>query len=377
MSRLIEFVVRRSGMAGFLREAWLRDVRSEWQQTARQWKKGPGREVANLSREMARLQKSIAELNDRLQEVDGRQRTFERQATRTAVAAKLDAEQQDLVAKLPEMLDAPRILEHVRAAVAKAPLLEDPFPHCLVSDVLPRETYRLMRRAIPPVVFFGDADPIKQNLRIPIDKGPALATQVWHFVDDVVAHQGIVPVVMQRFAPHLARHYAAVFGPAFVEQAAALPQAPSGGRVMLRRPGYRLAPHRDPKRAVLTCLLYLANWGDDEAYGTELYRVHGEQESSYVQTYYPEQDGARCELVARVPYRPNSMLVFINGTGAHGAHIPADAPASLERFAYQFYVGPSSEDLAALVAALPDERRLLWRDKAEVAQPNNRHPGHP
>jgi hypothetical protein len=368
MSRLLEFVVRRSGMAGFLRDAWLRDVQRERQETARRWKEGPGKDVANLSRDMARLQKSNAEMHARLQEVDGRQGRFERQTTRTAVAAKLDVEQRDVLARLPEMLDAPRILEHVQAAVAKAPLLEDPFPHCLVSDVLPREIYQLVRRAIPPAVFFGDADPIKQNLRIPIDKGPALATRVWHFVDDVVAHQAIVPAVAQRFAPHLARHYATVFGPAFVERAAALPQAPSGGRIMLRRPGYRLDPHRDPKRAVLTCLLYLANWGDDEAYGTELYRVHGERESSYVQTYYPEQDGARCELVARVPYRPNSMLVFINGTGAHGAHIPADAPASLERFAFQFYVGPSSEDLAALVAALPDERRRLWRDKAEVTQ---------
>jgi hypothetical protein len=185
-----------------------------------------------------------------------------------------------------------------------------------------------------------------------------------------VAHQAIVPAVTQRFARHLERHYATVFGPSFVERAAALPQAPSGGRVMLRRPGYRLAPHRDPKRAVLTCLFYLANPGDDEAYGTDLYRVHGEQESSYVQTYYPEQDGARCELVERVPYRPNSMLVFINGTGAHGATIPAEAPPSLERFAYQFYVGPSSDDLAALVACLPEERRLQWRDKAEVTQAN-------
>jgi hypothetical protein len=132
---------------------------------------------------------------------------------------------------------------------------------------------------------------------------------------------------------------------------------------MLRRPGYQLKPHRDPKRTMLTCLLYLARPGDDQAYGTELYRVDDERESSYTQTYYPEEEGCRCELVRTVPYRPNSMLVFLNGRGAHGARIPPDAPPALERFAYQFYVGPGGDELAALIAELPREKRDLWQDK--------------
>ena len=37
---------------------------------------------------------------------------------------------------------------------------------------------------------------------------------------------------------NLQRHYDTIFGPAFRERAALMPQAVSGGRVMLRRPGY-------------------------------------------------------------------------------------------------------------------------------------------
>lgn len=42
---------------------------------------------------------------------------------------------------------------------------------------------------------------------------------------------------------------------------------------MLRRPGYRLPPHVDPKRRLLTGILYLARPGDSDEYGTQFYRV--------------------------------------------------------------------------------------------------------
>jgi len=135
---------------------------------------------------------------------------------------------------------------------------------------------------------------------------------------------------------------------------------------MLRRPGYHLAPHRDPKRSIATCLLYLAQPGDRDVYGTEIYRVVDDGEASYTQTYYPEQDGRRCELVKVIPYRPNTMLAFLNSRGAHGASIPPDAPADLERYTCQFYLGPESTSLSALIDALPPGRQALWRSKAET-----------
>jgi hypothetical protein len=147
-----------------------------------------------------------------------------------------------------------------------------------------------------------------------------------------------------------------------------MPQAPSGGRIMLRRAGYHLAPHRDPKRSMVTCLMYLATKADQEQYGTEIYRVTGDRESSYMQTYYPEQHGARCELVKVVPFRANSMLVFVNTCGAHGARIPADAPPELERYSYQFYVGPGLDELASLIADLPPDRQAMWRDRKHDAE---------
>jgi hypothetical protein len=109
--------------------------------------------------------------------------------------------------------------------------------------------------------------------------------------------------------------------------------------------------------------LYFARELDRESYGTEIYRVYDDGEAGYTETYYPEQEGRRCELVKVVPYRPNTMLAFLNTHGAHGATIPTDAPPTLERYSVQYYFGPTAETLTALTNDLPAERQRLWRSK--------------
>jgi hypothetical protein len=171
---------------------------------------------------------------------------------------------------------------------------------------------------------------------------------VWGVFDDVI-RQSIRVTVRDKFEAPLQRHFDEVFGPAFREQANAMPQSAQAGRLMLRVPGYHLDPHRDPKHTLLTCLLYLARPGDSESYGTQIFRVTGDTDASYQQTYYPAQEG----------------LVFLNSRGAHGATIPADAPAGLERYSYQFYVAPLNDTLSALIKSLPAHRRVRWRSKPE------------
>jgi len=60
------------------------------------------------------------------------------------------------------------------------------------------------------------------------------------------------------------------------------------------------------------------------------------------------------------------MLVFLNSSGAHGATIPADAGADLERLSYQFYVAPENAALGELIRTLPRERRTMWQNKNKL-----------
>jgi hypothetical protein len=100
---------------------------------------------------------------------------------------------------------------------------------------------------------------------------------------------------------------------------------------------------------VVTCLIYFARPGDDESYGTTFYRIDGSPVIDRLNTFYPEQQGHRCDLVKTAPFRPNTAVAFVNAGGAHGADIPKSAPAETTRYAYQFYVSPEPTALAALI----------------------------
>jgi hypothetical protein len=113
---------------------------------------------------------------------------------------------------------------------------------------------------------------------------------------------------------------------------------------------------------MITCLFYLARPGDDERWGTELYAVENDDDAPSVKPFWI--DAARCRLVQEVRFRPNRMLMFLNSRGAHGAHIPPDAePATLERYAYQFRIGPRGAWVNALIDSLPDEMKASWEGK--------------
>ena len=326
-----------------------------------------GIEVARLLRkDLHRLTKRIEQLEESQRKSTELARRADRASMQVQHVSVLNRRQQQSIEQLPVLLNEERIVDHVRRAVAAAPLLTDPYEHVVVERVLPDDVYDLLISAIPPVVFFDDRDPIKQNLWFPMEYGPTLSSTAWDFMDDVITRLAIRPAVIEKFHDPLQRYFASVFGAAFTERANALPQSASGGRLMLRRPGYHLGPHRDPKRSILTCLLYLARDGDSDTYGTQIFRVVDDEDAGYKQTYYPEEEGRTCELVKVVPFRRNAMLVSLNSRGAHGATIPPDAPADLERYTYQFYVAPQREALSALVKSLPAAQRAKWRSKAQV-----------
>ena len=118
---------------------------------------------------------------------------------------------------------------------------------------------------------------------------------------------------------------------------------------MLRRPGYHLEPHLDPRRVMVTCLLYFARPGDDLSFGTQFFSVSEAPRIDQTKTFYPRESGYTCTLEKTVPFAPNTAVAFLNaGAAAHGATIPETAPADTKRYAYQFYISPDPAALAAI-----------------------------
>ena len=317
------------------RKAWTRDVDVR---------------VKELRQQLASLQAELAGL---------------RRSHRRLVITEWHARRAPLLPALDERLNADAIGAHVTDAITRATMCDAPTTHMVVEDVLPAEFYRLLAEAIPPAELFPDRDPVKTDYEMDtLDAAPELTRRVWRFFDQEIVARMLAPAVRARVHDAVVDHYAETGGREFGERAAAIPHRTVAGRIQLRRPGYHLRPHLDPKRVAITGLLYFPQPGDSEAFGTQLFTVDRPFVASGMKTFFPEDEGLTCTLARTVPYRANTMLAFVNSRAAHGATLPTDAPL-LERYAFQFYVKPDDGQLSKLLRDLPDDARRTWGELAE------------
>ena len=152
-----------------------------------------------------------------------------------------------------------------------------PFPHLMIDRLLPAAAFDVLLEAIPPEEFFDGEDPRHRDLKGPARSPlPPFSKAIWSSLSrDVVA--GVLgPALAERFRPFAADSLGVSVGEEFVDEALALPLETRGLRIMLRRPGWELPPHLDPRDQFMTTLLYLARPDEPEQYGTQLFRVHRE-----------------------------------------------------------------------------------------------------
>ena len=244
-----------------------------------------------------------------------------------------------LISQLESRFPVPTVAAHVQQVIAHSPMMHDPYPHVVLEDVLPDALHALLYETLPPQDFWRAGREKRQNWTIGEDLAPLRTSAAWRFMDDLVVPGALLPALTTMFESYLQSQQGH-------ERSAAgdgrLTYERSGGRLMLRHPGYHFEPHLDPRRALLTGLFYLGRPEDSHDYGTKLFRSNGTIPDPEMRrgVYYPLREGATCELVKTIPSRPNSMLVFASRIGLHGADIPADAqPPTLERYTYQFYIG--------------------------------------
>lgn len=310
-------------------------------------------------REIRELQESVARLTTELATVTRR----ERQLRAIALA---DGGLERKSRRLDQLLERDIIAAHVGAAVAAAPLHDDPFPYAVVDGILPDALYNALIDGLPPAELFSDRAINKQQLVVPLELGPEYSRRVWGYMADTVVPEIIAPALLEKFRAHATAWLTQNFPAAGANPIDSIPMTCSDGRILLRRPGYYIPPHRDPKWGFITCLMYLARRGDSERWGTQLHRVAGDDEARGARPHWIDE--AKCEPVEHIAFRRNRALVFLNSVGAHSAHIPADAdPPDLERYAYQFRIGASADAIKSLVDGLPADRRAVWAGKGSRA----------
>lgn len=314
------------------------------------------RDAGELSNRIGDVNARIAELTEQVE------RLLVRESQLRAVAAA-DAALHDACSELPAVCHEEVISAHVREAIARSPLITEPLPYMVVENVFPQAFYDVLIRAIPPYEMFADRPRNKQQLKVPLAYGPAYSRAVWKFLVGIALEHAFQPAIVDKFRVPLAAWIAREW-PELAPDPLGSPMKlhSTDGRILLRGRGYRIQPHRDPKWGFLTVLLYLKRPGDSERWGTQIYAVDDDAPADGIAPHWI--DPARCRLAADVPFRSNTALVFQNSCGAHGASIPDDAePADLQRYIYQFRIGPTKTAIEALVNMLPPHRRPAWEGK--------------
>ena len=255
--------------------------------------------------------------------------------------------------------DPDRIRSHVANAVAAAPLASEPFPHVLIDKLLPENAYHQLVKAIPPRVFFEHLDLNHQEVMVPSDLAPLLSREIWAAFYDRVVTDALVPGLVDKFREPLDRLVCRYWpthqslGDANIRLELLM------SRILLRRPGYVINPHRDPRWAFVTCLVYLPPRNAQRFFGTQLCAVRREPEHRSHGALW--MDDTDVEAVKSVPGHPNTALAFVNGTGAHRASIPEDVASDTERHLYQLQLGPSVASQRRLLASMPADEAARWR----------------
>lgn len=181
--------------------------------------------------------------------------------------------------------------------MAGSQVVMEPFPHMVVEGALSSTDYRDLHLGWDTASLL-----------------PGLAART--------AKENRAPVADFTWKPSLAARLSAAFG---------VEGTPTIGRYMLRRKGYVLKPHIDPPNFLLTVLHYLPKDGQREDIGTIIYRT---SEAAYHHDTGAEYFTCACEPVIVVPFKPNTLLAFLNTPySAHGTFVfPED------RLAYQWHI---------------------------------------
>jgi hypothetical protein len=340
----------------------VKELRQQATQHAEQQRRGFDALGAQLADVRAALSTQLTALTAELQALRGEHDRLQRREAQLRAVLQREAVLEAEEAGLAAALRTDGLHAHVQAAVAAAPMRTVPCPYIVIDNVLPPALYQAIITGLPPSEIFNEQPHNKAQARVPFALAPAYSRRVWRHMVDTVVPEVLRPVLIERFRDVLDAWVRQSFPGLDDAGRRALEYVASDGRLLMRTRGYRIPPHRDPRWGFLTGILYLAKPDDDQRWGTQFYTVEGDVGAASALPHWIRDD--QCRLVEDILFTPNRLIVFLNSTGAHGASIPEDAePATLERYIYQFRIGPPADWIRRLVETLPEHERAAWRGK--------------
>lgn len=204
-----------------------------------------------------------------------------------------------------------RILDHVVAAVEATPLLTDPFPHFVTSGFFPSDVYKRLLESFPPEASFeafqyekfsnNDGESNRKRFRFEnacLNQLPPSMQEFWYAVRAALGSVELKHTVFDKLTDGLAFRYGCRPGDVEDLPGFALPE------LFRETAGYRIKPHPDTRKKVVTMQIALPGDTNQKSLGTEFYR-RTLRPSAWV------RDPKGFDIVKTMPFLPNTVYAFV------------------------------------------------------------------
>ncbi len=231
-------------------------------------------------------------------------------------------------------IDLDQIKTHIDRKFAEASLEFDPFPHLVISNILPDDFYAYMLMQWPKEEYFDRNSPLRR--RLPVTLGctdsrflPSEQKEAWEIFGEVIVNKYIKEPLNALLLPILSYKFS--FAPEklkFIRKNISFINCRSDG-LKLDKYGYFINPHVDQAHIFAAILIYFPDDATHPEYGTVLYKSLIGRTSFDVIFPHPSE----FKPVKTLPFLPNTLVVFLQTpSGWHG--VPALTDPNYIRKAY-------------------------------------------
>lgn len=202
------------------------------------------------------------------------------------------------------------VLDHTLRQVQSIRVDDDPFPHFSIHPFFPHDVYSDLVKRLPSSETYeafgyeknrtSDGDSSRKRFRLEnswLERLPADQQPFWFSIRSALGSLDLKRAVFAKLADALSFRYQCDPSAASELPGYALPE------LFRETTGYRIKPHPDTRKKVVTMQISLATAADQQGLGTEFYR-----RSLRPAHWLREPKGF--ELVKAMPFLPNAAYAF-------------------------------------------------------------------
>jgi hypothetical protein len=225
--------------------------------------------------------------------------------------------------------------------VGNVPFGMFPYPHFCIHDVFPADFYRQIQQNLPDPVAMRPIEEVravkgyKERFVLGLNDAdlatlPADKRAFWSEFAGWLVGSNFRSLVLRKFQPYIDQRFAGQSGVEVYDEALLVQDVTN----------YKLGPHTDAPRKVVTMLFYLPADDTQKHLGTSMYLPN---DPGFTCEGGPHHDRSRFALLHTNPFLPNTLFAFFKTDNSfHGVEPVADPDCRRWLLLYDIYVRPGA-----------------------------------